>query len=491
MGKAIIYQLLPRLWGEGRMSSIDTPSLAYFKSLGVTHVWYTGLIRHSTGEPFVKGDPGSPYAISDYYDVNPYLSDVEENRMAEFDALVARTHAAGLQVVLDFVPNHVGRDYGRRRARTDIPYLGDGDDDTVHWKAGNDFFYYPGEALRLPDGIPYAEYPARATGNAFTPAPSRNDWYDTIMLNYCPWHTGTWDKMRDILLFWAARGVDAFRCDMVELVPREFFQWVILEVKSQYPDIKFIAEVYQKDSYRLWTEAGFDWLYDKSGLYDTLRALMAGQGASASDLTYGWQSLGALQPRMLHFLENHDEQRFASPFFASDADRTFAPLAVSLLFTTAPFLLYFGEETGERALESANGRTSIFQAARIPSLQRLCTYARTGSGLLPDEERLLQRFRSLLQRAGDPLFSEGSTFDLGYCNGPAEGFDPFRHFAFLRSYAGRTVLVYCNFSPYPARATVRIPEHAAVIGVRPGSLSVEAGPWDASITAYPDEQKES
>ena len=491
MGKPIIYQILPRLWGDGRMSSIDIPSLEYFKSLGVTHVWYTGLIRHSAGQAFTKGNPGSPYAISDYYDINPYLADNEEERMSEFKSLTARTHAAGLKFVLDFIPNHVGRDYGRRRVRTDIPYLGDGDDDTVHWKASNDFFYYPGEALRLPDGKAYDERPARATGNAFTPAPSRDDWYDTIMLNYCPWHTPTWDKMRDILLFWAAQGIDAFRCDMVELVPREFFLWVIPEIKHQYPDIKFIAEVYQKENYRLWAEAGFDWLYDKSGQYDTLRSLFEGRGASARDLSGCWQSLGDLQPRMLHFLENHDEQRFASPFFAGDASRTFAPLAVSLLFSTAPFLLYFGEEIGERAAESDNGRTTIFNFARIPSLQRLCTFARTGAGLLPGESRLLERFRSLLSLAADPLYAEGASFDLGYCNTPASGFDPERHFAFLRAHAGRSVLVFCNFSPSPARLTLTVPAHAAVIGVPPGRLSVSAEPWDCSITAYPDEQKES
>ena len=485
MGKAIIYQILPRLWGEGRMSSIDTASLDYFKSLGVSHVWYTGLIRHSSGQPFTKGHPGSPYAISDYYDINPYLADNEPDRMAEFESLVKRTHQAGLKVVLDFVPNHVGRDYGRSRVRSDISYLGDGDDPHVHWKESNDFFYYPGQALQLPDGLAYDEFPAKATGNHYTPAPDRNDWYDTVKLNYCTWHTGTWDKMRDILLFWAAKGIDAFRCDMVELVPREFFAWVIPAIKSQYPDIKFIAEVYQKENYRIWTEAGFDWLYDKSGLYDTIRGLYAQPATgSARDITRNWQTLGALQERMLHFLENHDEQRFASPFFGGSGEHGFAALGASLLFSTAPFMLYFGEETGERAGESADGRTTIFQFADIPSLQRLCRFARTGSGLLPEEEALQQRFRSRLRLATEPLFSQGATFDLGYCNLQSPGFDPDRHFAFLRSCEGKTVLVFCNFSPVPAHATVTIPEHAAVIGVPSGTLAVETGAWDASITEY-------
>ncbi len=483
MDKAIIYQILPRLWGEGKMSSIDIPSLDYFKSLSVTHVWYTGIIRHSTGLPFTKGNPGSPYAIADYYDVNPYLADNEAERMAEFESLVQRTHAAGLKVVLDFVPNHVGRDYGRSRVRTDLPYLGDGDDTSVHWRAENDFFYYPGEALRLPDGLRYDEYPAKATGNNYTPAPERNDWYDTIKLNYCPYHTPTWDKMLQVLLFWVGKGVDAFRCDMVELVPREFFVWAIEKVKAKYPDCKFIAEVYQKNNYKLWTDAGFDWLYDKSGLYDSLKAILC-QSASTQEITRNWQSLGALQPRMLHFLENHDEQRFASPFFGRTPERSFAPLGASLLFCSAPFLLYFGEEIGEAAAEAADGRTTIFQFARIPSLQRLATYAQSGSGLRPEESAILERFRTLLRRSCEPLFAEGDTYDLGYCNTRSEGFDPDRHFAFLRSQAGQTVLVFCNFSSAPAHATLVIPEHAALFGVRPGTLRVQTGPFDTSITEY-------
>ena len=490
MGKPIIYQILPRLWGEGRMSSIDIPSLEYFKSLGVTHLWYTGIIRHSSGQAFVKGHPGSPYAISDYFDVNPYLSEIESERMSDFESLIKRTHEAGLKVVLDFVPNHVGRDYGRQRARTDIPYLGDGDDPTVHWKADNDFYYYPGSPLHLPDGRYFNEYPAKATGNCFSPAPGRNDWYDTVRLNYCDFHTGTWDKMRDILLFWADKGIDAFRCDMVELVPREFFIWVIKEIKAQFPDIKFIAEVYQKENYSLWTDAGFDWLYDKSGLYDRLREIVEynaghpGVQGSARSITHAWQSLGDLQPRMLNFLENHDEQRFASPFFGGDGARTFAPLATSLLFNKAAFLLYFGEEIGEKAAESDNGRTTIFDFARIPSLQRLWTFAHGGQGLEPEETALQKRFTELLRLAGDPVFSEGASFDLGYCNGPAGGFDPDRHFAFLRSNGGRTLLVFCNFSPTPARVTLRIPEHAASLGIRPGQMTVEAGASDASINEY-------
>ena len=143
--KRIIYQVLPRLWGNGKFSSIDAGSFQYWKGLGADYIWYTGIIRHASagsGEKVVKGEAGSPYAITDYYDVNPYMADVPERRMEEFEDLVKRTHEAGLKVLMDFVPNHVAREYKGS--------LGRDDDSSVHWAPENDFFYYPGEALQLP-----------------------------------------------------------------------------------------------------------------------------------------------------------------------------------------------------------------------------------------------------------------------------------------------------------------------------------------------------
>ena len=112
--KKIIYQILPRLWGNGTMSCCDKATLDYLRSLGVDYVWYTGIPRHATGKDFVKGDPGCPYAVSDWLDVNPYLADDPAERMVEFSSLVERTHAAGLKVLIDYIPNHVARDYSGR-----------------------------------------------------------------------------------------------------------------------------------------------------------------------------------------------------------------------------------------------------------------------------------------------------------------------------------------------------------------------------------------
>ncbi len=451
--------MLPRLWGSGKFSAVDTRSLSFLKGLGVDAVWYTGLIRHaslSSGEKVVKGDAGSPYAITDYYDVNPYLADDAERRMEEFGDLVCRTHEAGLKFIMDFVPNHVAREYSGAAAPGGIRPLGDGDDSSVHWKAENDFYYYPGEALRLPIASDYEEFPAKASGNAFTSAPGINDWWETVRLNYCPWPTPTWEKMYAVVRFWALKGVDGFRCDMVEMVPPEFMKWLIARIKHEFPSVVFIAEVYQTDKYAFYVdEVGFDLLYDKSGLYDTLRKVLC-DGLTAQAISWNWQMLGDLQPRMLNFLENHDEQRLASDFFAGKAENGYAALAVSLLLNTAPFMLYFGQEAGERGMQAEgfsglDGRTSIFDWCRVPALEH------------PDE-KVLARYREILSLAREKVFAAGKTFDLGYCQG--SGFNPDRHFAFLRSWGTDCRLVVANFGS-DASVTVRIPPEAlAYLGVK-------------------------
>lgn len=509
MGKVIIYQMLPRLWGNiggknikngtlkdngcGKFSSIDTISLEYLRSLGVSHVWYTGIIRHATAEDsdgctpssadWVKGRAGSPYSITDYYDVNPYLADEPENRMEEFHKLVERTHAAGLKVIIDFVPNHVARDYGRfaavHPAPTGMAALGESDDKSVHWKDSNDFFYYPGIPLALPiQNQTYMEMPAMASGNSYTSSPGVNDWYDTIKLNYCDTHTETWEKMYDIVNFWAGQGVDGFRCDMVELVPPAFFKWLISRIKKDRPDLLFVAEVYQKTLYSKYIrEIGFDLLYDKSGIYDTLRAIVEKNAKdsgvpvedwqSAKRITWNWQSLGDLQPYMLNFLENHDEQRFASDFFGCDARNSYAALYTALYLNNAPFMLYAGEEVGERGMDNEgfsgrDGRTSIFDWWAPSSLTRLYKYIHgEKEALAPEEETMLDTYRKALKFAAeDNAVSKGTVYDLCYCNYASDGFNPDRHFAFLRDFEDETLLIVCNFSKNDAEMRISIPEHA-------------------------------
>ena len=521
MNKPIIYQMLPRLWGNnntepvfngtvgqngtGRFSDIDTKTLEYLSWLGCSHVWYTGILRHSTqateagcipSHPqFVKGNAGSPYAICDYYDVNPYLADNPEERMAEFEQLLKRTHDAGLKMIIDFVPNHVARDYGKTTVTPGHPVLGADDDKSVHWKPENDFFYYVGEKLTLPTPVPagmqpYEEIPAMATGNnCYSPNPGMNDWFETVKINYGDDHTPTWDKMYDIIDFWASKGVDGFRCDMVELVPPQFFKWLIANIKTKYPEVIFIAEVYKKDLYSEYIRnIGFDYLYDKSGLYDTLRTVVEKNAndngmpvelwQSATGITRCWQFLGDLQPYMLNFLENHDEQRFASDFFGNKAENTFAPLYVSLFMNTAPFMIYFGEEVGERGMDhegfsGRDGRTTIFDWWSVDSVRRLRKVIESGSyktmdpseiakaGLTEEEAKLFCRFAEATRiAASDEAVRQGTTYDLCYCNSSSDGFDTNRHFVFLRDYLDHTVLVAANFSKHEANMKIVIPEHA-------------------------------
>ena len=550
MNKPIIYQMLPRLWGNdklrpkkngsledngtGKFSDIDTATLEYLKWLGCSHVWYTGILRHSTQSntegcipshpQFVKGKAGSPYAICDYYDVNPYLADEPKNRIAEFEALLERSHAAGLKVIMDFVPNHVSRDYGKVSMTEGHPVLGADDDKTVHWRSENDFFYYPGQSLTLPTPVPkgmkpYQETPAMATGNnCYSPNPGVNDWYETVKINYGDTHTGTWDKMLDILLYWAGKGVDGFRCDMVELVPPEFMKWVIAEVKAKYPSVIFIAEVYKKELYGEYVRSvGFDFLYDKSGLYDTLRTVVEKNvedngmpvelWQSATGITRNWQFLSDLQPYMLNFLENHDEQRFASDFFGKDAYKTFAPLYVSLFLNTAPFMVYFGEEVGEKGMKEEgfsgkDGRTTIFDWWSISSIKRLRQVIKTGeyktlevsklvkAGMKKEEADVFCKFAKALKFAStDDAIRKGTTYDLCYCNMSADGFDKNRHFAFLRDFEEHTLLVAVNFSRKEAKMKLSIPEHAfewmgipVTADMHPGKeIEVTVPPFDGIV----------
>ena len=430
MEKKIIYQALPRLWGKGRFSDWGEAEFTYLRSLGVDYVWYTGIPRHATGKPFVKGDPGSPYAISDWYDVNPYLADDPARRLEEFDALVARTHEAGLRVLIDHIPNHVAPDYEG--------------------------------AIRHFDGYD-------------------GDWSDTRKNDWSAPETRA--EMLNILRYWAARGVDGFRCDMVELVPAEALRELIAAVKADFPGLLFVAEVYQKDNYRRYLdEVGFDLLYDKSGLYDTLRAICC-NGATARGITWNWQWLGDLQPRVLNFLENHDEQRLASPEFLGSATRGLAPLACSLLFNTAPFLLYFGQEVGEKGLEGAAGRTSIFNWSEPPELRDLWVSLHGGKRLAPQEAALLRRYRELLRFAKRPAFASGGTWDLTYCNESAPGYNPDRHFAFVRYTAREAWLVACTFSDAPASLQISLPPQLRTLCPRlPDSTPATVPPWDASVT---------
>ena len=510
--KIIIYSALARLWGNkqttrkphgsraengsGKLRDFTPEALAYIRSLGATHVWYIGLLEHATKTDYsdydirpdhpdtVKGEAGSPYAVKDYYDIDPDLAEDPHERQREFDALIKRTHRAGLQVLMDFIPNHVARTYHSDACPTGVEDLGATDDVQRAFSPSNNFYYLPDQALTLPlstESSPYREYPARATGNdCFSPYPSINDWYETVKLNYGVDYCGgsglhadpipdTWVKMRDILCYWAGRGIDGFRCDMTELVPPAFWAWAIPSVREQYPQTLFLAEIYQPHRYGEYLRAGFDYLYDKVGVYDFLIALGKG-GRDAADFTAVRDAVGGDQAAMCYFTENHDEQRLASDFVFSSARRGFLATAVAALSGGNPLLLYFGQELGEQGMDTEgfsgrDGRTTIFDYWSLDKLQRLEAGHYTTAQLTEEEARLLSDYQRLATCYTDPIISSGTYYGLR-----PEGEGKAQVLAFVRSTSEGLYLVVANFAPTTTEVSLPLSaDFFAVTGHKEGT----------------------
>ena len=499
--KIILYQIFTRLYGNrntthkesgtiaengcGKMNDFTPTALKKIREMGVSHIWYTGVIRHATQTDYsaygipknhpavVKGKAGSPYAITDYYDIDPDLATDVNLRMQEFEQLVARTHEAGMKVIIDFVPNHVARQYHSICKPEGVKDLGEEDRPELGFDAQNNFYYCPGQRftpyfdLYHGETEPYIEEPAKATGNdCFHNAPGINDWYETVKLNYgLDYYAGrvghfnpipnTWSKMTDILLFWAKKGIDGFRCDMAEMVPAEFWRWATDKVKYIYPDMIFIGEVYNPSEYRNYLAAGFDYLYDKVGMYDTIREVIRGN-QSTHAITGAWQQTDDIRDHMLYFLENHDEQRIASSFFAGNALKGVPGLVVSALLQQNPLMIYAGQEYGEPGMDKEgfsgnDGRTTIFDYWSIDTL------VRASVNKLNDGEKVLKRLYNKVMKiaATEKAVSEGASFDLMYVNDAYH-----RQYAFLRKAANEALLVVANFEDAPVTMPVKIPTHA-------------------------------
>lgn len=506
MTKISIYQILPRLFGNsnknpkingniqdngcGKMNDITPKALKEIKKLGVNHIWYTGIIRHGTTTEYpgipaqdpciIKGKAGSPYAIVDYYDVHPDLAEDVKNRMAEFESLVKRTHSEGMKVLIDFVPNHVGRDYKSLKKPKGTPDLGENDDSSTTFHPQNNFYYLPNEELKLNfcENQKFIEKPAKVTGDdCFSAQPGINNWYETIKLNYGIDYSGgrqkrfdpipsTWTRMLEILSYWTQKGIDGFRCDMVEMVPVEFWSWVIPQIKEIKPDLIFIAEVYQPHLYHDYIKIGkFDYLYDKVGLYDMLKAVLRGE-KPASILSDSWKGLNGLDKHMLRFLENHDEQRIPSPEFAYDAKRAIPAMMLSATIHQGPIMTYFGQEFGENNTEASgfsgdDARTTIFDYWNIPSIQRWrgkSAYA--GSSLFPEEKALQTEYKKILKLAiSHPVVAKGAFYDLMWANRENHHFYHNYVYAYFRSFEDKTLLFVLNFSDKQIHQNVIIPGH--------------------------------
>lgn len=522
--KPVIYQLLPRLFtnycekpvpngalgtnGSGKLNDITPHILDEIKSLGVTHVWYTGVIEHGHDADYtrygiprhnphvVKGRAGSPYAITDYYDIDPDLAVDVPRRLEEFDALVARTHRAGMKVIIDFVPNHVARQYASDAKPAGIEDFGQGDNHEMMFSPTNNFYYITRQlfspSVSMGSGAEaYVEFPAKASGNdCFTAFPGQYDWYDTVKLNYGVDYGNntkhfdpippTWLKMLHILRYWAARGVDGFRCDMAHMVPLEFWKWAIRNVKTHYPDVLFIAEIYDVGLYRPFIyEGGFDYLYDKVTLYDTLRGVEC-CNVSAAAITSCWQTVEGIGSNMLNFLENHDEQRFASEQYAGDPWRVVPSLTVSAMIGTGAIMVYAGQELGERGADAEgysgrDGRTTIFDYWSIPTVRQWLNKGACDGELTYKQKRLREMYRRVLTLCNsEAAVREGKFFDLMYVNYDNPMLDPHRDYAFLRSAGDETLLVVVNFADEKREISVNIPRHAfECLGLPEGSVKAK------------------
>ncbi len=493
-----IYQIFTRLFrvdtgmnkpygsiqenGCSKFNHFTDRALFEIRKMGITHIWFTGIIRHasctsysefgllSDNPQIVKGMAGSPYAIKDYFDVDPDLAENIPNRMEEFEQLVKRCHSMGLKIIIDFVPNHVSRQYYSQKLPEGYSNLGSKDNTQLRFHPSNNF-YYVGEKLNLPTGIdfPYNinaeefhEIPAKATGNdVFHPSPSNTDWYETVKLNYGVDYENnrtscfdplpdTWIKMSQVLDFWANKGVDAFRVDMAEMVPVEFWHWAIAGLKKKHQGVVFIAEVYNPSLYQGYTQyGGFDCLYDKEQFYNYTRSILT-SNASTRLYTQCWNQQEGLGKRLVRFLENHDEQRIASPQFCGNPWRAIPAMIVAATMHPGPLMLYFGQEIGEEGIDNEgfsgiDGRTSIFDYWRMNEYQNWIDAGNFNSGKLSsDRQNLRQIYVNLLNfRNIHKDVLEGEFYDLMYVN--QQNLNPDSIYAFLRYQGNKIILVVVNF----------------------------------------------
>ena len=523
-GKAVVYQAFTRLFGNtnttnkpwgtieengvGKFADLTAEALEGIRELGTTHIWFMGVPHHgvirdyteygiSLDDPdVIKGRAGSPYAVKDYYNVNPDLASDPANRLAEFEALIERTHAAGMKVIIDIVPNHVARNYESISRPEGVEDFGANDDTTVEWARDNNFYYVVGEDFEVPEFPPtyrplggephplsdgeFAESPAKWTGNGARAAqPAFDDWYETVKINHGVRPDGTyafaslpeeargwsidehaafwadkdvpdsWLKYRDIVLYWTEKGVDGFRFDMAEMVPVEFWSYLNSSIKAANPDAFLLAEVYNPDIYRDYLQLGrMDYLYDKVGLYDALKLVVRGE-ASAETIAPTHAEVLDIEEHMLHFLENHDEERIASPNFAGDPVKARPAMVVSALIGRSPTLLYFGQEVGEDARGNPDFgepmRNSLFDYQGLPALQRWANNGRYDGGQMTAEESALRDFYVRLMdisRSNPAMGGEYAPIETGHT----------KVHAFSRWYGDERLIVINNFNDSAAQS---------------------------------------
>jgi glycosidase len=525
--KINVYQVFTRLFGNtntsnkawgtleengvGKFDDFNDEALEAIKDLGITHIWYTGVLHHAMVTDYsrigipgddpdvVKGRAGSPYSVKDYYNVNPDLAIDPSKRLEEFEALIERTHQHDLKVIIDIVPNHVARVYHSASNPEGVEDFGASDDLSREYLKDNNFYYIPGQPFRVPewrdgyqvlggedhsgaDGY-FNENPAKWTGNGSrSPQPHMNDWYEAVKINFGVDPDGrhdfnalpagyenepyqvhhkfwkdkqvpdSWKKFRDIALYWLGKGVDGFRYDMAEMVPVEFWSYMNSAIKMANPDAFLLAEIYQPHIYRDYIRKGkMDYLYDKVQLYDSLKSVMQGHG-STDAIVQIQNELADIEQHMLHFLENHDEQRIASPEFAGDARSGMPAMVVSATIGSSPTMLYFGQNVGEPGNEEpgfgAPSRTSIYDYIGVPYHQRWMNGGKFDGAALSEKERKLNEFYvTLLNFTKNSKALTGEYREIHSYNREHTQWYNDRVFSYVRWKGEERLIILANFDP--------------------------------------------
>lgn len=523
--KIVIYQVFTRLFGNnnttnkpwgtieengvGKFDDFTDTALEAIHGLGVTHIWYTGVLHHAMVTDYsdigipgddpdvVKGRAGSPYSVKDYYNVDPDLAVDPDNRLQEFEALIERTHRHGMKVIIDIVPNHVARMYHSVSNPPGVEDFGARDDTSREYYRENNFYYIPGQPFRVPewrDGyLPmggkehpladgrFDENPAKWTGNGSrSPQPDMNDWYEAVKINFGVKPDGSkdfgqlpagydqepvevhaafwkerdvpdsWNKYREIALFWLEKGVDGFRYDMAQMVPVEFWSYLNSAIKMEKPDAILVSEIYIPEMYRDYIRLGkMDYLYDKVQLYDTLKQIMQGH-AGTDQIAVIQEDLADIEHRMLHFLENHDEQRIASPAFAGDARKGKPAMVISATISSSPTMIYFGQEVGEPAEGNpgfgSESRTTIFDYWGVPNHIRWMNHGRfDGGGLTADEMELRDFYSRLLNFTLQSEALTGQYREIHLYNRARTEWYNDRVFSYVRWKGSDRLLIVANF----------------------------------------------
>ena len=297
----VVYEIYPRAFSQqGNFNGI-TARLDDLKSLGVTIIWLMPI--HPIGQEKKKGTIGSPYAVRDYYGINPDYGTKEDLKR-----LIAEAHQRGMKVIIDIVANHTSWD---------------------------------SVLMKHPEF-----YKHDAKGNITYPY----DWFDIAALDYKSQELRRY--MTDMLKYWIRDfDLDGFRCDVAGEVPTDFWENARAELEQIKPDIMMLAEAHKAELLVKAFDLDYSW-----PLHNALTNALQGRGR-ASEIRDAWEDEVKKWPRgsmHLRFSDNHDERRAIARFGEPGA---LAASAMMFTLDGVP-LLYNGMEVGDT---TESGAPALFE----------------------------------------------------------------------------------------------------------------------------------